>query len=372
MDCLENIIGISRSTCECFTDGLNAGAEAPAEGALPWYQLSTSGVYLDELEGIARLRAVQDSAECADEIGTIFKAAIQQATARLNTDLLSMAGDRFKSQRDRFDGYMGGRSFSRDVLVPGAERGGLILKPQEIVDGQLSLRGIMIAVNTTGVLDVMIHRYFPESGVTEYVDTIEAVNTTAGRMVQATFAEPMILPLYDNMEGAVEYFFSYPMTVSSAKDNGLDCGCGTRGRLFKKYAELEGFTMSGAGIDPALMEMSTASRRAQGMGLVLVGELKCVASGLVCRMAADSDKYSRVLPYALQYLAGAIVQTEVLNSGNVNLGTMVDRETMIMYREEFKREYQERLTWLTQNTNPAVSGCFVCSDSRMTVAQIRV
>src|SRR5688572_15167585 len=99
MDCLDNIIGLSRTECDCLLPAGSDEAEEISESA--------SGVYLDEIDGF-NINVVNAAADCAK--GGLFDRmfrAVENAKQDFITHTLGCMNRKFKMRAETFAGQIG-------------------------------------------------------------------------------------------------------------------------------------------------------------------------------------------------------------------------------------------------------------------------
>src|SRR5689334_1077658 len=105
-DCLTNLIGITQSDCSCVVSGLSL--ENLTE---QWYKDSTSGLFLDELEGIVPLKSAAESTECDGDMATFYYNSRNSAIQQLGDDILAGLENKYKRRNRNYTGKMGATSF---------------------------------------------------------------------------------------------------------------------------------------------------------------------------------------------------------------------------------------------------------------------
>lgn len=355
-DCLDSIIGLSRTDCECF--------EVPTVD-------SESGLFLDEVEGL-NLKMIDAGTDCeTGSLWDLLRYAREQAILAYKADFAGKLAMSWKMARIPFKGQIGRDKFSTDYNV-GAVSGHRYVFGN-VKNGLWKVTRIATLFNTSGSFDVKIYNNVED-------DALYTINVTsvANKVTWTTLETPLNLPMYDAQAEYLQYFFLYEYPGFKPKDNSFKC-CSTvlnfncykpvlmnindARYMFHRWCNVTG--VNGASVDA--IRDSSSSFNNHAMGLLVDGEMKCDTQGIACN---DTDyNYSaiaKVKAYAIWYRAGAFLANAILSSQNINRFTMLDREALYGKRNNYLKEYSNRLEWLT---NPQVdevktallqSGCVEC------------
>lgn len=346
MDQLLKLIGISRDENASLT------ALDEAKG----YLESSEDLFIDELEGIAELNP---------EFASFFHTAKLTASRRAVEDLVTNILSRYKPKREPFEGNIGGLKADRPLIIA-KDFAGSRIEFSEFVGGNFRLRRITLLLNYTGLVDIRVIKVAPLGGLIQELDPIVGLTAVAKKGVPNELADPIDFPT--EWEGyPVHYYFLYATAGGvQPMNNSTSCGCGRKEHIFNSYANYVGVS----GNDLEAPESFPGSNIANG--IIIDGLFTCNLDGLVLRMTRALPKYKTVLAYAMRYLAGYLIHESILRSPEITFDTMVDRETVQAIRDQYFGEYQTRLLWLAQNTDPSLSDCLSCQDSRMKLVGIRV
>lgn len=361
INCTNQLFGISENECDCYTDELNDVTPAAPD----WYKESVSGLFLDELEceGLVPMRASEGTLTCDKTLGTFYKTAQAQAIKRINDDVYTVISQRYTNKRETFSGRIGGNKSNKGLLIPGAAIAGVLLSPFPIVDGVFRLRSITINSSVTRT-DLVLSIYSFRPGMNEdpeLVETITDVTTVAGRSTTKVLDDIIELPLEIDKE-FVEYLIIYSMEAGEVLQNtSISCGCGRKEYLFNTYARYAGITIKSDA--PSLANFDKTG--GYSYGISLDGEFTCNSSSIVCRMFNSSDAWKKVFAYAARYLAAAMVNESVYKSPDLTRWSLVNYDEVKASAYNFRGEYQTRITWLAQNTDPSVNDCYKCDTQGM-------
>jgi len=347
-DCLQNLIGITKSDCNCTVDGLS---DTDLDEGLPegehWYNQSTSELYLDELEGIVPLKAINDSTECVSEMAKWYYNAREQAIKFLGDDVRVAITQRLANSKKAYIGKIASTKFSGTQLLS-TTYGGLKLATAQMKGGTIKIDRLTTMMNTTATFDVLVYKNVANSGDFELVTTLIGIQSIAN-----TAKENIVdLTLTMNEYGTDFYFIYQPSGFQPLKNN-IGCGCsgGAEANL-RKFMAING--VYGNNVD----SLSTTSN---AMGLSLNATVSCDTSIVVCELYNNNQEAALVMAYAARYKAGELVHEYVLKTNQITRYTMSSREFLWGKRNHFKKEYNDRVTWLASIVDMDLIGCFGCS-----------
>lgn len=349
-ECLDNIIGITQSDCDCNISGLQG------EYAADWYKTSTSGLFLDQLEGIVPLKAVDQSAECTNEMAAFYYNAIKSASKTLADDILIGLTQRAINGQKTYRGKIAGTSFGSATDLTGIGYAGIKLQTRAMKGGSIKINKVNVMMNATATFNLLVYKL--ERGATELelVTTISNLNSTANANNINTLTDPVIIQL---SEYGADFFFLYQPAGFFPRANTLSCGCGSVEYLLKNYLYVSGVT----GND--LTQIPYFTGQSNAMGISLEGEVGCDTTKIICESYNNDEAAKLVMAYATRYKAGELVQEFVSKSGNINRYTMVSQEYIWGKRNHFKSEYNSRVNWLVTNLDLSLIDCYTCNDKRV-------
>jgi hypothetical protein len=347
--CLDKVIKLSRTECECFD------SNKPAD-----YNEGQSEVYLDELEGL-NLKTIGDVANCEEgNIWEIMERARTNATLAFKSDLLSCIEDNFVPTRPVYSGLIGQVTHNATLNITKA-KAGYIIKPHRIVGGKLTIRRIGLIMNTSVAIQVQVYDndQYSNSPIAQYT-----INSVANDVAYATLATPLSLPLWSQNVTDIRYYLVYSIAGFQPRNNGpgcIPCSGGTRTVQYKDWMTVNGII--GDGTDyPSFTETTELN------GIVLDGQLECDGSRVIC-----SDEYpldfntgkAMQMAYAIRFKAGALLIDEILSSPEINRYTMMDREALYGKRNHYRKQYEDWITYLCSNTPIINNDCWRCKPSDM-------
>lgn len=332
LSCLTNIFGLSLADCACFPkDGL---------GSINITD-STTGLYLQEMEGMPSLNMIDASKDCgAGNIYKMMDLARKNAINEVATAIMLKLGSRYKKKHQPFKGVIGETAWTNNLsLTPATREYAFVSKKFTGMRMQIK----RIALMGTGATPVAVTVYkqlpnglggFHESK--EELKTVELVTGSASPIYAET--ENFFLPL-DGSRYAFSYEYDGTYTV---RDNKLGCGCGGRPSEVFKY-------ISG-------QDSSSA------YGFVLDAEVICNASDLICLNANTSEEMRLALGYAAMYKAGQKLIIAIANSNQINRYTMTSTTELQASLNMYQTKYDAMIEWIvsTGGIDVSLSDCLQC------------
>jgi hypothetical protein len=339
---MENLIGLSRTECECFE----------LEDSE-----SDSGLWLDELEGL-NLKMIDAGTYC-QELADFMKQARDNAIISLKADLLSALRNNYKPRHDAFVGLLGQLSYKKSI-TPTDEFVGVELASKMIKGSKIKIKRIGINIDTTKTVDVRFYLRGEEISVTEAESGEEdiapvEIEAIANKWVYKTLDEPIILDLWVDGYNCLEYLVGYFPSGEKYKDNDTDCGCGSKSNYIENFIKFSG----------ASGEVDDYRTSAKAHGLVLDVEMFCETEDIIEDNLIYSD-FKLVLAHSLRYKAGFFLAQSILSSPNGNVYTnAVNPEQLYTNALGYESEYKNRVkSWLPENIK-ITNGCYVCAGARM-------
>ncbi len=339
--CLNNIIGLTRTTATVYTENLGASPEAG------WYTKSESGLFLDELPGIPSIKSLEQSLEDMTELPKWYQEAIETAKGELSTDLIVGFSKRFQQSHKNFTGTGGGLSFGAANPLSGTY-GGMWIRTNGMRGGRLKIAGIY-GIFQTPPTNLELYRIPHDTFIMEKVQDIP-VTFTPGAATLVTLTTPVQLDL-DGFDYALIY-----ANTAIPMNNLASCGCGASETQMKRYINLVGINGSDLGA------LNTWSQTANGNGLALSISVGCFADNILCELHDSAEVMTRVIAHCIQFKAGELVIEKVQNSDRINRQVMIDREYYWGKRNHFRKEYLDRVTWIVETVDMSTfTDCFTCN-----------
>lgn len=345
MACLDNVIKLSRTECECFDD------DKPLD-----YNEGQSEVYLDELEGFP-LSFLNASANCeGGSLWDILAKARENATLQFKADLLSCINDSYQSKRPNYSGVIGQTTFNSTLNITDNMAGVKYIFPT-IVGGKMIVKriGVMVNASTNVTVKVFNNDENSTTAIAQY--TIAAAANSA---TFATLVTPLELPLWSKNGVQLEYYFVYSLTGAFLpKNNKPDCGCGGNKTAINWKQWINAYGIKGNSANA----FSTFTSTTELNGLVVDAEFKCDMSRLICSDEYPMDFTSGrdlQIAYAIRFKAGALAIDNALSLGEINRFTMLDREALYGKRNHYRKQYEDLIPYLCNVTQNLNNDCLMC------------
>lgn len=355
LPCFENIFGLSRTSCTCTDAGKPNDAE-----------ISASGIFLDELEGIPNFQAIENANACMG-LWDIYSAARVQGTERMQDDTTIALNTLYKKSKKSWEGKIGKAEFTENNLTT-ADFVGIRYRTELTRDSVFIINSASIALNASTNGTISVYKGYRNSSIpVEFIAEFEFVSV-ANLLAPVSLPVPLILPMADDMNMDIDYFLMYQMPVGTqAKNTAATCNCGPNERLLHQY-----ITPQGVAVNNLLELPRTYSGNKFGNGLIVYGEIRCKSDSLLCRSAKDNIEIFTSAAYAARYKAGELVIERILNSPDVSRYTMMNREYLWGKRNHYQKQYNISIQFISQNIDVSGSDCYECGDSRMFKGGIKI
>jgi hypothetical protein len=217
-DCLQYVIGLSQTSCECFAD------DKPLD-----YDRSDSGIYLDQLEGL-NLNLVDSANDCDQgSVWDIMLRSKENAIKSFKADLIGSLLTKYKQKRQPFSGVIGSKS-SKNTLNLQTTYAGERIYSSNIIGGVMKIKRLGVFMNATNSFDVEIYNQYDADPL--YVIPVSSVaNQLYWNDVDIEL--PMNLETQDDPN----YYIIYPVSGMQPKDTANGCGCSSS--VYKYYWNLQ-------------------------------------------------------------------------------------------------------------------------------------
>ena len=344
MDCFDNIIGLSRTSCPCFSQDFNALA---AE--------STSGLFLGETEHSAPLSALKASRDTCADLQDTLELARKNAVLDFKRNLFMELGSRYSTRSASYAGPVGSVS-GNGLLNIAYPLAGVVLDMAGR-GGTLVVSSVQTFFNFDGPLTVSVYEAVNDGvryQVQSHIKDIQLQATIAAPVPQAIAS----LELPSSRDGRpLAYLFLYSLTPGTApRDNGTSCGCGGKEAALHQY--LRPYGIVGNDINTLLI----SGRSGQHVnGLVLHVDVRCGNEGFICENYHANLFVRTAVNHAILYRAEYNVMQAILNSTVINRATMVNREQMQHNAYVLDGKFQKSVKWLGENMDLSGNDCYVCN-----------
>lgn len=358
--CLDNIIGLSRTACDCF-DPKSFQSD-----------VSTSGRYLDETEGLS-LNMMDAGADCEQgSVWDMMDKARSNAILSFKTDMMAKLLTTYKHKRKPWSGLMGGTDFKNTLELSGSYSGVQVYS-QNIIGGIMSVKRIGLIFDSAADFTIYVYDNLEDDVVAQY-----DVHANANVLTWCNLPASLNLDMNNTGNESPRYWFLYANSTFKPKDVKASCGCGgghyayyfnTISPKFKAFPPYEKYRWSEFIMLTGTSGTTLTDRENWGntqylQGLILDVDFKCKVQDLLCKDTLDFDtnENAAVMATAIQFRAGALMIDSILASGTINRYTMTDRERLMGKKNTYTTEYLKRVDFLAQNINLTANDCLECND----------
>lgn len=339
-ECVESLVGLSRTECECYS------------GISEDIKTSPYSLFLDELEGID-LKVIQAGLKCGDDLDSNFETLYENAANFFETDLQVAISENHKQKYTPFVGKIGERKTSAAISTTALV--GLYLDTNTLEGASMIIQTARFYFTNTGTLNLKLYAN------DELQDTFVIDITSAGETLH-TFATPLDLPLTENGI-KIDYYFVYEPGGLIPYNNKVSCGCAGVEQVRKNFLTVKGF--KGSSIDSYSLD-------GNAYGISLDAVISCSIDDIVCDFMMDSI-FARRAAMAIWYKLGVLAIEKLFSSREINFDTFTDREYLYGRRSKFVKNYENIILWLSENTTISNSLCFICNNAkRATMGKILV
>lgn len=361
LSCYENIIGLSRTTCDCYPDN--------------YYDTSKSDLYLDELQGLnlKSLNSGLPNCEDSTNIWTIMDRARDNAILNVINDITGELTKKHRVKRQPFIGAIGRKKFTSTIDLNDAYAG-VRWYCADIVSGNLKITKIHTAFNATGTITLYIY-----NNLNELLHTV-SLATVANTVKENILASAIELPAHNAFTDNVEYYFVYAYDASMKPLNvDVDCLTGCSGfnytfNTLKPYFWSQtnkkkgwaNYIMVGSWSGDDLVSFDDNPVTAGGYmnGLLFEVEFGCKLQDVICKDSLDfyNNIMAITLAFMVQYKAGELLLTDLIMSDKLNRDTMINIESANGLIGFYQTKYKEYLNVIMKQIDIKATDCFECVD----------
>lgn len=357
--CLDTVIGLSQTVCNCFED-------TPAD-----YNTSDSGYYIDELEGL-NLNMINAVSDCENgNVWDILTKARTNAIQDFKGDLLTQIGSYHKKSIENITYAIGSQKYTT-AYNPASTYAGMRIVPRAIKNGIIKLNSIKLIFNVSTVIQCHVFNNLSSTALHSF--TITTVANTASSSSALNYE----LPMYVDGD-YVEYYIVYELPVSGYPlQNKIVCSsclkwdiqcCDTPcfgNRVVKDQTWNNNLMVGGIKGDSWTDLDEATGTSNQNNGMILNITMNCNYDEFLCdNLDFDNGGLPLALAKAIQLKAGALTCDYILSSGQINRYILIDRERIMQKKSEFLKEYNSRIMWLAQNMDVSDSGCWACEPTML-------
>lgn len=330
--CFENLVGLSRSECDCFDE---------IDESLKRSKLS---LWLDEHEGVD-LQLIQNAIQCGDDLENNFEKIYSNAVNFLESDLQVAISESFKQRNKAFIGMVGETKFDKPIAT--SPMVGMKLKTQNVDGASIVVNSVGLFFDNVGNINLQVYKNDQKLG--EFPIEITSKRQTF------TFPTPLNLPIVEHGIRN-EYYFVYEVGTMQPMNNKSSCGCQGVETVRSKFLVpqgVKGGSFATLGVDAAY-----------SYGLSLNVIVSCSVDSLICGFMTDST-FERRAGMALWYKMGVLLIEKLFASRDINFDTFTDREYLYTRKKKFESLYTNLVLWLSENSKINESNCFICDTTKV-------
>jgi len=349
--CFEEVIGLTRKEDICV------------DGYLDEYSDSSSGLYLDELQGMS-LRILNHTGGNYGIWEKMYNAR-ENAVLTFKIDVMQEILKTKEPVHSKFFGDIGGKAFTHKL---GADTYQGLRIHSDIIGGAFTLRGVTFILDQTQNMTLKIYTGEDvEDGATaKYTITLNSagvpLTSLAGRPKYNAIT-PIELPLTG------DYYFLY-QTAALPYDNKLTCNCGGHKWCFNleypcynisRDRWTEWAMAAGVhGVDIDERDDWPTSREARG--LILHGDFGCDTLGLLCSDHSDweGNQIDLAMAHAINFKAGSFLSGYIMDSDEVNRYTLLGVDGLLANMQYYEERYKVMIEFIASNIELDRNECLMC------------
>lgn len=368
--CFEDVVGLSRTDCECYTDSM------PLEAST-----SASDLYLDELPGL-NLKKLFAAADCEKDAWDIMRLGVEHGTKRFKEEVLRNVRANTAWKRSPTRTQIGDDSVPSKAVALNKSYHGITLMMAHHIGGSAIVRRIGTRMKFTGTVDISV--YEVDNDIPIRVET--GVTCTANKTVWTTIAD-LELTMETETSRAPWYWFVFTPGVGQTEAANTRIICSTctgiswtrsspwfqssgnpKGKDWMRWAMAAGTS----GNDITDRENWSTDNATQGLMLDI--EFKCNPLSAICDGAPDYefDPLQAPTAHAIRYAAAVYVLDYVAAGSAVDRDALLGDVAVGKMRQDYEREYATRAeyvaTVLSDSPEPGspksgvntYSDCFTC------------
>ena len=353
-ECYDNIIGFSSFECECQADN------RPED-----YNVSHSGLYLDELTSIGKLV----SGECDRNMWAALISAYKAGIKRLVSDSNALLLKNYALKRQPAKDQIIGQIKARDTYNPNKNYALVRLACNPIRSGYFTLNGLGTLFEASGAVTVGLY-----NNIDGHLEDFE-LTTTANKLHKNPLTDKNY-PLHSKYADCLQYFLVYEFDENNRpKDNKVNCGCGTalNFNLNKPYflngyraAPWTNFVMASGGEINSLTELEDLEITGKNnlMGLIIDAHFHCKVNETVCKDSLDfvGNPLALSLAHAAQYIIGIEVAKAALRNPELDPQALINRDIWEENMAEWQDNYNEHINYIVSEISLTGTDCLTCKD----------
>ncbi|MTB53038.1 hypothetical protein [Lewinella sp. W8] len=347
MECLEQLVGLTASACEC----LNA-----EEGFDP--SESVTGMTLtDEVGGFPLLDRVTASIDCNDPGNIIdkLKAARSEGARQFVLDVARATRKRYHAA-NQFNGSVGRKKVKSTYVLPsGMDAAGLELRFPLRKGQSFVLDAVYTLFPSAGDFSLTVWSNDP----TFTTKTIEVTNSVAGQPHKTDLSSgQIVLPWFSRAMVGEPYIVYRIFRSDGANPSKNEITCCGFVPEHEKHFSAKGFNSSAA---KATSEFDCIGSSSYAMGLSLEGFTTCDVTGWLCETKQIGEyDLQDAIGQAIRYAGAINLANTVLHSSKINAYTLLGQEGIYRLRSSYRKSYGEMVEWIGANVPATALDCLGC------------
>lgn len=335
--CLDGLVGITNSDCECL--GL----------ILDSYKESSQSIYIDQLlNPVIELR-YNNCNEVNTNAWTGIAAKRIDAINAVGNEISLRLTEKYDKMHNSFDITLGRRTFSStDYLI---EEPKLIFKTKKVDGFKFYIHKIGLLVNTSRTIQVTVTKK-KEDGTSQVIRTISIATTNATPNIFTIKTENQLDPIVCECDGST-YEFTYELDGFYVLNNQLYNSCSKCNDdliPFIKFLDCDFRTVN----------------KNKGNGFLLDMKGFCDIESLLCMIVSEAPELSFLIAKVIAYKTAilSLQAAKVSNSQFRLIGNNNINETIL----EYEKEYYAGINRFLKADLPIINKSCFCKNSKSPIA----
>lgn len=337
LTCLDTLVGLSSRDCNCVSGSRPSG-----------YDTSDSGYYLDDREyGFPLADALLATQDCGeDSIWDMLSTARAQAIRDFKIDMQQALTEYRDSNIINWRGTIA-KAESTGYNNTTTGTAGIQLRPRyRLKDASFVIKAVWVGLDTTKSLTL---NFASNDG--SFSASTATVTATAGQWVRNELDTAVSLPMYSIARTDMKYNVYYALDGAKAYNNRMWC---CKAPQWVNHLDAGGIIASSFSND-------TLYTSGYAYGLALEGYFTCEKLDWICAVnEMNGLDFRDLVARCIQYKGAVKLMSMVLESGQVNYYTLLDKEGLERRRAKLQAMYSEYITWVAQNLPANVTSCWGC------------
>lgn len=356
MDCLNNIVGLSKNTCDCWP-------ERPENA-----DKSLSGFYLDDpMDGIP-LHFANSGAECGDDglwglLDKARSAGIIEYVTRLNQHMYE-----FNLNREPATDIIVGDQKNNSWLTPKGQYAGVRFFPNQkehplkaCTRGNYKVKGAVFKIER-----ITLHRidnqpaslHITKNGTPVQGSPFAMTQVGTSDIYEHNFTTPLLVDFFGSHGQTNEWDFYYEHDNIKYRNYKFNCNC-TAGVLNYWEHRFTGVGMTGTG-----GTLTKSPDSAFTAGLRFYGIFTCDAVDFLCNFNRyNTTPWWQVQAKTIQLMSINKLIGQITMTSNINRFTGLSKEALWGRANSNSKKIMNDLQWLAINIPKDLNSCILCKEA---------